>query len=68
MIHPDMFMGIFPHRMERLIAPAKAHGKLVAMHTNGKMDQVLPILRDIGFDAVHPLTPECNDIVEIKKR
>ena len=68
MIHPDMFIGIFPRRMERLIAPAKAHGKLVAMHTNGKMDQVLPILRDIGFDAVHPLTPECNDIVEIKRR
>jgi LacI family transcriptional regulator len=68
MIHPDMFIGIFPRRMERLIAPAKAHGKLVAMHTSGKMDQVLPILRDVGFDAVHPLTPECNDIVGIKKR
>jgi len=68
MIHPDMFMEIFPHRMERLIAPAKEHGKLVAMHTDGKMDRVLPILHDIGFDIVHPLVPECNNIFAIKKQ
>ena len=67
MIPPDMFMEIFPHRMKRLIAPAKEHGKLVAMHTAGKMDHVLPILHDIGFDAVHPIEPESNDIFEIKK-
>jgi LacI family transcriptional regulator len=67
MIAPDMFMEVFPHRMKRLIAPAKEHGKLVAMHTAGKMDNVLPILHDIGFDAVHPIEPESNDIFEIKK-
>jgi len=67
MIPPDMFMGLFPHRMKRLIAPAKEHGKLVAMHTAGKMDGVLPILHDIAFDAVHPIEPEFNDIFEIKE-
>jgi len=67
MIPPDMFMEIFPYRMKRLIAPAKEHGKLVAMHTAGKMDHVLLILHDIGFDAVHPVEPESNDIFEIKK-
>ena len=67
MINSDLFMDIFPHRMKRLIAPAKAHGKLVAMHTAGKMDNVLPILQDIGFDAVHPIEPEFNDIFGIKE-
>jgi len=67
MIHPDVFMELFPHRMKRLIAPAKAHGKLVVMHTAGKMDHVLPILHDIGFDAVHPIEPESNDIFAIRK-
>ena len=66
-IHPDLFMEIFPHRMKRLIAPAKEHGKLVAMHTAGKMDNVLPILHDVGFDAIHPLEPESNDVFKIKK-
>jgi len=68
MIHPDMFMEIFPERMKRLIAPAKAHGKLVAMHTDGKMDKILPILSDIGFDIAHPLEPESNDIFALKKQ
>jgi len=67
-IHPDLFMEVFPHRMKRLIAPAKEHGKLVAVHTDGKIDKVLPILHDIGFDIVHPLVPECNNIFEIKKQ
>lgn len=68
MIHPDMFLEIFPHRMKRLIAPAKDHGKLLLMHTDGEMDNVLPILQDLGFDAVHPIEPESNDIFELKKQ
>lgn len=68
MIHPDMFLEIFPHRMKRLIAPAKAAGKLVAYHTDGKMDMVFPILDEIGIDICHPIEPESNDIFEVKKQ
>lgn len=68
MIHPDMFMEIFPHRMKRLIAPAKAAGKLVAMHTDGKMDKIMPILVDIGFDIAHPIEPESNDMLAVKQK
>jgi len=66
-IPPDMFMEIFPHRMKRLVAPAREHDKLVAVHTAGKMGDVLPILHDIGFDIVHPIESESNDIFEIKR-
>jgi len=68
MIHPDMFLEIFPSRMESLIAPAKELGKLVLMHTDGKMDEIMPILHDIGIDAVHPVEPESNDIFEVKRK
>ncbi|MCE5250085.1 hypothetical protein LLG96_07675 [bacterium] len=68
MINPDMFDEIFPHRMKRLIAPAKELGKLLLMHTDGKMDKILPILYDVGFNMVHPIEPESNDIFEVKKR
>jgi len=68
MIHSDIFTEIFAHRMKRLIAPAKEHGKLVLMHTDGKMDEVLPILYDIGFDAANPTQSESNDILELKKQ
>jgi len=68
MINPLMFNEIFPRRMKRLIAPAKEHGKLLAMHTDGKIDQALPILYELGFDIVHPVEPESNDIFEIKQQ
>jgi LacI family transcriptional regulator len=67
-IHPDMFMGIFPSRMGRLILPAKEHGKPVVMHTDGKIDEVLPTLYAVGFDAVHPVQPEFNDIFALKRQ
>ena len=68
MINPVMFNEIFPHRMKRLIAPAKELGKLVLMHTDGKMDNIMPILHEVGIDAVHPVEPESNDIFEVKKQ
>jgi uroporphyrinogen decarboxylase len=68
MIKPDMFMEIFPHRMKRLIAPAKEHGKLVLMHTDGKTDAFMDILYDVGINANHPIEPESNDIAEVKKK
>ncbi|MGA2490661.1 MAG: uroporphyrinogen decarboxylase family protein [Anaerolineales bacterium] len=68
MIRPEMFMEIFPQRMKRLIAPAKDHNKLVLMHTDGKLDKVLPILYEIGINVNHPVEPESNDIVEVKRQ
>ena len=68
MIRPDMFMEIFPERMKYLIASAKEHHKLVLMHTDGKMDAVLPILYEVGIDINHPVEPESNDIAEVKKK
>jgi hypothetical protein len=64
----DLFMEVFPQRMERLIAPAKEHGKLLIMHSSGQVDQFLPLLYDLGFDAIHPVEAEFNDIFDIKKR
>ena len=58
---------MFPQRMKRLIAPAKQHNKLVLMHTDGKLDRVLPILYDVGINVNHPVEPESNDIAEVKR-
>ena len=68
MIKKSMFMEIFPHRMKRLIAPAKDKGKLVLMHTDGKMDNILPILYDVGINVNHPVEPESNDLAAVKRK
>jgi len=41
---------------------------LVAIHTDGRLGKVMPILHDIGFDIVHPVQPESNDIFALKKQ
>ena len=66
MTDPDTFLALFPARMEQLLAAAKEHGKLTMMHTAGKLNGVLPLLYQIGFDAVHPLEHAHNDIFELK--
>ncbi|MBZ0288615.1 MAG: hypothetical protein K8I30_13440, partial [Anaerolineae bacterium] len=68
LIRPEQFMQVFPQRMERLIAPAKARGKLLLFHTDGKLDTILPIIYDLGFHANHPIEPESNDLFEVKQR
>ncbi len=68
LIQPDMFMEIFPRRMERLVAPAKERGKLVGFHSDGCLQQVVPLLSSIGFDILHPIEPKSNDIFALKQR
>jgi len=58
---------ILAPRMQRLIAPAHEHDKLVVLHTLGNIGSALPLLADIGFDAVHPVEPEHNDIFDIRQ-
>ena len=68
MIKQSMFMEIFPHRMKQLIAPAKKIGKQVLMHTDGKLDNILPILYDVGININHPIEPESNELAAVKKK
>ncbi len=67
LIHPEMFAHIFPHRLRRLIAPAKERGKAVVFHSDGKLDRLLPLLHSAGVNAVHPVEPEANDIQLLKR-
>ena len=64
----ELFMRLYQPRMARLLAPAKEHGKLLLMHTSGKVNHVLPILHEVGFDGIHPLDPRFNDIFELREQ
>jgi len=66
-IPSDIFDDIFTDRMKNLITHAKEHRKLVSLHTTGAIEEALPILFDIGFDAVQPVDTEVNDIFELKQ-
>ena len=65
-IRPEWFRELFVPRMERLVAPARAKGKLLTFHTDGDLSQVIPILVELGFAGVHPVEPAANDIYTLK--
>ncbi len=59
---------IYGARLRRLIAPAKEHGKLVALHPGGRADDLLPALHEAGVDAVHVGDLPLAQIVGLKAR
>ncbi|MGL4209367.1 MAG: uroporphyrinogen decarboxylase family protein, partial [Candidatus Adiutrix sp.] len=42
-------------------------GLLFILHSDGKLDALLPAFIDMGLDIIQPIDPTCNDIVAIKK-
>ena len=38
------------------------------MHTDGKVDQIIPDLIACGLDALHPIEPKAMDIVAVKRK
>jgi len=65
---PDLFRELFIPRMERMVAPAKRKGIPLTFHTDGALDEVIPILLELGFCAIHPVDPAANDIYELKRK
>ena len=41
---------------------------MIAYHTDGNLEDVLPMLIELGVNAIHPVEPTCNNIYEIKER
>jgi LacI family transcriptional regulator len=66
LVRPSLFRELFYERMQRLIAPVKEHGLPLAFHSDGRLGGVLPVLYELGFDAVHPIEPESNDIAALR--
>ncbi len=62
----ELFMELYPRRMERLIAPAKQHGKLVALHVRGKLGSLLSVVHEIGFEILYPSQLDADSAQEIK--
>lgn len=68
-----LFMGtprmreLWLPRMKWIIEPAQKAGKILAYHTDGDLSEIIPMLLDMGFSAVHPVEPYANDIYTLKK-
>jgi len=65
-VNKEKFLELYINRMKTLLKPANENDILIAYHTDGKLDDILPIFLELGINAVHPVEPMSNDIYKIK--
>jgi len=68
MIRPAMWRAIFKPRYRRLVAAAHQAGMHVRFHTDGKVNDILEDLAEIGVDFVNIHQPRLLGIEEIGAR
>lgn len=67
-IPPKMFKQMWLPRIKRIIEPALEAGVPVAFHSDGKLDDLVDDLIEIGVDLLVNMDPYCTDYRDYKKR
>ncbi len=65
---PALMREIWAGRLARICAPAVNAGKPVMFHSDGKVDELVPMLLEAGVDCVHPMDPYGCDYREMKRK
>ena len=70
LMDPEIWRKFLKPCSAKIIRAAKAENPdvLVAFHSDGHMEPVIPDLIEIGVDVLHPVQPECMDVNAIFKR
>lgn len=61
LISPVMWRKLIKPRLARLFAPFKEAGLPVLMHSDGRIEPILPDLVEIGLNVYNPVQPEVCD-------
>lgn len=67
-IPPQLFKEIWFPRAGRIIAPAVNAGIPVVFHSDGKIDETIAWLIEIGIEGITPMDPYAIDYRDYKKR
>ncbi len=69
MISPEMWRQFLKPLMASFIHELKSVNKdvIVAYHSDGVIDPIIPELVEIGLDVLNPVQPNCMDISVLKK-
>ena len=62
MINPRLFRRLVYERTRETVLRLKQLGVPYAFHTDGKLDDVIPLLVELGFSAVHGCEKAANDL------
>ena len=64
---PKLWREFIKPRIREMYRLVKARGKLVLIHSCGKVQQIFPDLIECGLDVFNPFQPEVMDVFEMKK-
>jgi 5-methyltetrahydrofolate--homocysteine methyltransferase len=67
-IPPKIFKEMWVPRAQRVIAPALNAGIPIMFHSDGRVDDAMEWLIDMGFDGFNPMDPYGVDYRDYKKR
>jgi corrinoid protein of di/trimethylamine methyltransferase len=67
-IPPQIFKELWIPRAQRIIAPALDAGIPTMFHSDGRVDDAMEWLIDMGFDGFNPMDPYGVDYRDYKKR
>jgi len=62
MVNPKIFRRLVFDRTKETVAHLKRLGIPYVFHTDGKLDDVIPLLIELGFSAVHGCEKNANDL------
>ncbi len=65
---PKVTQEIWAPRMKRIMEPALNAGKPVMFHSDGKIDDLVPMLLEMGVDCINPMDPYGVDYREFKRK
>jgi uroporphyrinogen decarboxylase len=69
-ISPEMWRKFLKPRYGKIIEKLKSANKeiIIAYHTDGYIEPIIPDFIEIGLDILNSLQPNCNNLTEVKKR
>jgi uroporphyrinogen decarboxylase len=69
LISPAMLEKIFMPHFKRWVDAIHAHGMFYWKHTDGNIDEILPMLVDAGIDGIDPIDPLAGmDLAKVKQQ
>ena len=67
LISPKQFRKFLKPFHKTLVEYTHKKGMKIVKHSDGNIWPILDDFVEVGFDGIHPIQPQCMDIVEVKK-